>query len=182
MNSTFGITSKMEECLFPPWENDTTEDFFFSSGRSVSEGSLYPPRVVFTHERSEGGNWDPRQDFSSRYLKFFFWPFLAFFCWKWAGGVERPISGSKNWWDIFSRWRKKTWSRHRKLPLEWKKWVSKQRLRSRKSLGNRIPADDDAHDVVGYYSAKIAFVFTIWQCHSLLLLLRATSTTQFLSL
>ncbi len=34
--------------------------FFFSSGRSVSEGSLYPPRVVFTHERSEGCNWDPR--------------------------------------------------------------------------------------------------------------------------
>ena len=48
------------KCLFPPWENDTTEDFFFSSGRSVSEGSLYPPRVVFTHERSEGCNWDPR--------------------------------------------------------------------------------------------------------------------------
>ena len=47
-------------CLFPPWEKCPTEDFFFSSGRSVSEGSLYPPRVVFTHERSEGCNWDPR--------------------------------------------------------------------------------------------------------------------------
>ena len=57
----FSISSwHEEECLFPPWENDTTEDFFFSSGRSVSEGSLYPPRVVFTHERSEGCNWDPR--------------------------------------------------------------------------------------------------------------------------
>ena len=50
----------LDVCLFPPWEKCPTEDFFFSSGRSVSEGSLYPPRVVFTHERSEGCNWDPR--------------------------------------------------------------------------------------------------------------------------
>ena len=41
-------------------------------------------------------------------------------CWKWA---ERPISGSKNRWDIFSRWRKKTWTRRPELPLKWKKVI-----------------------------------------------------------
>ena len=38
----FLLIFSMFECLFPPWKNDVTEDFFFSSGRSVSEGSLYP--------------------------------------------------------------------------------------------------------------------------------------------
>ena len=33
------------EWLFPTWETDFTEEVFFCSGKSVSKGGLYPPRV-----------------------------------------------------------------------------------------------------------------------------------------
>ena len=63
------------ECLFPPWKNDVTEDFFFSSGRSVSEGSLYPrgsslrtseARAVI---ETQGGKGCPRIHFCLRRQK-----------------------------------------------------------------------------------------------------------------
>ena len=34
--------------------------FFFLRGQKCFRGQSLPPRVVFTHERSEGCNWDPR--------------------------------------------------------------------------------------------------------------------------
>ena len=59
--TSFGISKPYKwrgkywkQCLFPTWKNGTTEDIFFSSGRSVFRGQPLPPRVVFTHERSEG--------------------------------------------------------------------------------------------------------------------------------
>ena len=48
------ISSKLEKThsdtdirdwLFPTWETDFTEEVFFCSGKSVSKGGLYPPRV-----------------------------------------------------------------------------------------------------------------------------------------
>ena len=48
------------KCLFPTWKNGTTEDIFFSSGRSVSEGSLYPRGSSLRTSEARAGNWDPR--------------------------------------------------------------------------------------------------------------------------
>ena len=59
-------------------------------------------------------------EFPSLSSKIFFGLFLAFFCWKGPGEVKTPILGSKKGWDIFSRWRKKTWTRRSELPLKWK--------------------------------------------------------------
>ena len=69
----------MTECLFPTWKNDVTEDFFFSSGRSVSEGSLYPrgsslrtseARAVI---ETQGGKGCPRIHFCLRRKKYPRW-------------------------------------------------------------------------------------------------------------
>ena len=66
---------KKKKCLFPTWKNDVTEDIFFSSGRSVSEGSLYPrgsslrtseARAVI---ETQGGKGCPRIHFCLRRQK-----------------------------------------------------------------------------------------------------------------
>ena len=59
-------------------------------------------------------------NYTQKYMKFFF----GLFFWKGAGGVKTPIFGSKRWWEVFSRWRKKTWLWRRELHLKWKKHFS----------------------------------------------------------
>ena len=76
--------------------------YFFLLRQKCFRGQPLPPRVVFTHERSEGCNWDPRgkkNDFSSLFFSGLFWPF---FTEKGREGLKHPFLVQKRGGKFFS--------------------------------------------------------------------------------
>ena len=130
---TYTSFRKIDSCLiafcytytkwyFPSSENDVTVEVFSSSGRSVSEGGLYSPRVglniasearavIETQEKKNQFSF-PREVFSyfpslwNIFLIFFLWgsffmTFFGLFCLKWAE-VGHVFLVIKKWCEVFS--------------------------------------------------------------------------------